>query len=448
MEGLNLSAARFANLAYSRGDGVYGFCGADSQGTLRKSINSEDLTVLSVLTYPIKDLAGDFVDPVGCDFTSHELDPAVDVEHSRSPEFGNLTIAKCQHPDGSYAQDWRRLTLDDGVRHLLPVAKSYFDRNSKPSMQVFALVERDVLPGVSLEFKAKSGRPLGPSPLEDRPAYHFDQVDVVRYTHCATPVNPGALTVTKSLDALIPVVQTGRIGSEALDSRLLGVLKKSVAQYTPRRVLVAGGFVGKAMDDTKYDDYEPPLPDSDATSAVETDEPAPDEEGPAMGGIAAMYAKAQALLDACDQNESDMQTSDSPELRKFMAKMRDKVNSIAEEIKAMADKHDAKLNGTNDTETDEAEGEPTDTDMDRDDEGYLKAIRPVYRKALVASRHRRFSLAEVESAAPESATVTKSDETPESIEEALRRIEREDPEGFKKIQRAKREHDRVSAWAD
>lgn len=462
-----LTSERFANFAYKQGDHFALAC-VDSNGPLRKSVDTDDHTVLSILTFPCTDLAGDYVNPAGLNFQPHIADPGVDVEHSRSPEFGNLIIAKCQHPDGRYAVDYRNLKLDDGSVHSLPVAKSYFDKNSRPSMQVFAMVERDILPGVSLEFKAVSGKPLGPSPLERRQAYHFDQVQVVRYSHCATPVNPGSLTVTKSLDALIPVVQTGKIGAESLDPRLLGVLKKSVATYTPRRVLVAGGFQGtKAM----------PLPDDDPNASPDTiydkmngggmDDGMGDEMGdepPATGGIAALYAKAQALLDACAQNEQDMQTSDSPELRKFAAKMRDKLQSIAKEIKGMADKHDAKLNGGGDLDGLEDEGDESaegdveggddDTDMDEDDDGVIKAMRAPYYKALV----KRFRKADVE-AAPRRSHLRPQpeanpdpppvqEEQPETLEQAMERIKNEDPDGWRKIAGAAKELKRVSAYAD
>jgi hypothetical protein len=442
---------RYANLTYSLGE-CLAISGTDSKGTIRKSVDTDELSVLSVLTFPCVDLAGDYVNPQGLRFHEHIANPVVDVEHSRHPDFGNLTIAKCQHPDGRYAVEYRTLTLDDGAAHSLPVAKSYFDRDSKPSMQVFAMVERDILPGVSLEFKALSGRPLGRSPLENRPAYDFDRVSVVKYTHCAVPVCPGAMTVTKSLDALLPVVQSGRIGSEPLDPTLLGVLRKSVATYTPRRVLVAGGFTAEkamphetdpnASPDTVYSDV--PVDDGSGDPAMGGD------DAPAMGGIAAMYAKVQALLDCCEQNEQDMQTSDSPELRKFMDKMRTKISAIAEEIKGMADKHDAKLNGGSapDSEGDDSEGgeesdEPEEVDTDRDEEGVLKAVRPVY-KSILAARARRFTKAEID-AAPVQADDAHADET---IEQAIARIERDDPDGYRRIVAATREHKRVSAWAD
>lgn len=449
MEQLAVGRERFANLAYERDGGIYAIAPIDSNGTYRKSVDTDELSVLSVLTFPCVDLAGDYVNPQGLDFREHIRNPEVDVEHSRHPEFGNLVIAKCEHPDGRYAVEYRNLTIDDGTTHSLPVAKSYFNRDSRPSMQVFALVERDVLPGVSLEFKAISGKPLGPSPLENRQAYEFDRVSVVRYTHCAVPVCPGALTVTKSLDALVPVVQSGKIGGEQLDPTLLGVLKKAVATYTPRRVLVAGGFVEKAMPDDDPN-ASPATIYSDETVDDGMSDMA-DDEAPAMGGIAAMYAKVQALCDACDQNEADMQTSDSPELRKFMEKVRGKIASIAEDVKAMADKHDAKLNGGGDETAPDESGEEADdsaeVDMDRDDDGVLKSIRPVYRKSILAARAKRFAKSDIAGSEiqPMPFVGAAGDETPE---QAMARIRQTDPEGWKKIVAAHREYARVSRYAD
>ena len=383
---------RFAGFAYEAPGGLVALAGR----LCRKSADSKNLTIKSVLTYPVHDRAGDYIRPEGLDFSSFALDPRVDVEHSLKPQFGGLIVAWCRkslsRPDAPLAIE--QLNLDvDGEQHRLPVATSYFDSSSRASMQCFRLVEEDKLPGVSLEFRPLAGRRLGKSLLEPRDAYEFTRCDVHRYTHCAIPVNPGALTITKSLDALLPIVQTGRLGSEELDPDLWGVLKKSLSAFTPRRVLV---HVEKAMADddqpeTVYDDAG--KDDMDLPTEEET--PA---EAPALGGIAALYAKAQALLDACSQNEEGMQSSDSPELRKFAEKMRAKVEAIAEEIKGMADKHDAKLNGTAEPETETPE-EPADVDMDTDDDGMLKAIRGPYKVILKAVRAKRFTEREIAKAA-------------------------------------------------
>lgn len=443
MQGLSLSQHRYSNLAYqARGDGIYALSGVDSKGSIRKSVDTDALTVLSLLSYPVKDLAGDFVNPAGCDFAPHAACPDVDVEHSRSPEFGNLTIAKCQHADGTYAVDYRNLTLDDGAKHYLPVAKSYFDKNSKPSMQVFAMVERDMLPGVSLEFKAISGRPLGPSPLENRQAYHFDKIEVVKYTHCATPVNPGALTVTKALDALIPVVQAGKLGSEQLDPRLLGVLRKSMAQFTPKRVLVSGGFVEKAMDDDN-------LGSVDSIYGSDQNQPETMEETGGMNGITALYNHVQDVLDACDQLEQDAQHTDNPQILKDAEKFCEMGRALAEKVKAAADKHDAKLNGgTSDEEPDDDEdAEDEETDMERDEDGTMKAVSPRQKKFLKALRVKRFAKADTDAAEhrPAIAPTTPADE---SVEDAIKRIEREDPAGFRKIQAAVSRSQEIHAWAN
>lgn len=420
-----LSPERWANFAYQTGE-AYSLAGIDSKGSLRKSIDSDNLCVTAVLTFPVKDLAGDFVHPRGCDFREHELKPDVDVEHSRTREFGNLSIAKCVHPDGSYAVTYRNLTLDDGAKHYLPVATSYFNKSSKPSMQVFRMISDDVLPGVSLEFKALSCRELGPSPLENRPAYEFEKISVVKYTHCAIPVNPGALTVTKSIDLLIPIVQSGRIGGEAVDPTLLGVLRKSVARYTPKRVLVS---VGKAMD------YEDPAPAPEAT------EPEP-AGGPPTA--AAAYGIAQAIKDAIEAGKQQLEASEHKAGKKKILARLEKLEAEVETLMGIGDQVSDDLDESGDDgdgmdeEPDEVEDDATDTD----DDGVMKAFtnpkRLWVRKSILAAHIKRFSKADVEAA----------ETADETIEQAMARIQRDDPAGWKQIERAKKQADRAAAWAE
>ena len=49
MKGMAVGPERYANLAYERDGGVYAIACLDSRGTLRKSVDTEDLAVLSRL---------------------------------------------------------------------------------------------------------------------------------------------------------------------------------------------------------------------------------------------------------------------------------------------------------------------------------------------------------------------------------------------------------------
>src|SRR6185295_12120562 len=140
------------------------------------------------------------------------------------------------------------------------------------------------------------------------------RVQVVRYTLCAKGVCPSAV-VAKSASAdaylapLRSVLSANRIGSEALHPTIC----KALSHYLPgKSSTVASGFVAPVVEKSDMDPYGS-APADTAPPPVEDTTPPVEEEAPALGGIAAMYAKVQSLLDCVTQNESDMETSDSPE---------------------------------------------------------------------------------------------------------------------------------------
>lgn len=347
--------------------------------------DARDLSVTAVLTAPGVDLAGDVVRPEGLDFARHAAEPWVDLEHAgRCVGWARKSLSQS---GGEYGVRWAKL---DGVR--LPVGTTWFDPHDRLQSQVFALCERDALPGVSLEFLPVPGfmKSLGRSPLEPRDAYEFTRADVVRWTHCARPVNASALTVTKSqaaADPLLSILSAGKIGGEPLHA----AIKKSLSHLLPARRLYP---VEKAMDEqTPATVYDPELPE-----APETEEPDGDEGQP-NNGVAALYAKAQSLQQAADDLDDAIQSSDSPELYKLAGKFCDQARSLAEKIKSAADSHDAKLqamkSGEEPAEEPAEDEEPEEADMATDDDGVFKAIRKSYRPILKALKGRRFTLREV-----------------------------------------------------
>jgi len=367
-----VSAERLAGLAYRPRRGVVALAGG-----VRKSVDADRLTVQALLTYPVRDLAGDYVRPQGLAWDAFAADPAVDVEHS------GLTVAWCREslsrPGAPLAVEHHDLVID-GTSHRLPVATSYFDASCKKSMQVFRLVAEDKLPGVSLEFEPLAGRRLGKSTLEPRDAYEFTSCRVLRYTHCATPVNPGALTVTKAVDALLPVIQTGKLGGEQLDPALWGALKKSLSAYTPRRVTVR---VEKAMPET---DETPETVYDEAADANPGDVGA---EAPATPTVQAHYDCAQMISDVLAHVRELLLTSEHVKGRQWLEKKLAKIEGDVEDIKANGDRIDGELAGG----TEPPDGEPVGEEVEKDEEGVIKGIRPVYRKAI-----KRFSLAELKAA--------------------------------------------------
>lgn len=391
---------------------------------------SDEFAVVSVLSLPGADLAGDRVLPDGLSFGAHAADPWIDLEHGLDPDVGRRPIGwarkSLDRSGAPYSVTKALLDVPGEGRHALPVGTTYFDRDNVLQRQVCHLVKSGALPGVSLEFKpdwtvAKS---LGRSPLEARDAYEFRKAEVVRWTHCVEPVCPGALTVLKSLPAelypLAKVLRDGKVAGEVLHP----IIVKSLSRYKPTTVLVRA-VETKAMEpnamDTAQTAYDPDLPEGDGA--------------PALNGVSALYNHAQALLDAADQLAADMESSDAPELRKMGEKLKAKVEAIAEEAKGAADKHDAKLNGgkSETTEPDGDEAADAEPDMDTDDEGTLKAIRQPYKPILKAARAKRYSLAEIRKgieAAANDPTASAPTEDAATVaararaERAIRRLER------------------------
>jgi len=347
----------------------------------KADVDARAMSVSAVLTYPGVDLAGDVVWPSGIDFASHRRDPWIDLEHD-----GNRVGWARPSLDrpGDYGVSWKSLPID-GTYHRLPVGTTHFDHRDRLGSQVFALIAEDALPGVSLEFRPVPGylKALGRSPLENRSAYEFFKADVVRWTHCARPVNEGALTLTKSQtepDKLLSILSAGRVGSEQLHPTIL----KSLARYipTPNKRTVR---VEKAMDEddptTMYDDEAP----------EEAGEPAADE-GTGAPTVQAHYDCSQGIIDLCDQAEQQLQASEHLKGKQYLLKQIEKLRSVAEDMKANGDKIDGELSGG----TDETDEEPTGEEIETDEEGVIKGIRPVYRKAI-----KRFTLREVNKAATE-----------------------------------------------
>jgi len=399
------------NLTYDLG----AILALDSASPFTKSIDADKLTVTEVLTYPETDKAGDFVHPDGGNFAPHQSNPWVGLEHFRwhkserdtwvYPDEAGATeepvvIAWARDsladPDGKYTVRMTDLTLKgDKVR--LPVATSYFDPSDKLSMQVFALVADDTLPGVSMEFKPakpslsdgrmlKSYRTLGPSPIENRPALEIFRWDFHGFVHCRTPVNGGALTVLP--DKLIKAVQIGKIGSEAMHPLLL----KSMAAVIPsRRYFAVNNTINKAdmlpdqslAETSVYDEVA-----GDAGSG-EGSQTSPSEYPTADG----LYAFGQALKDAC-MAASEVKGEHKKGM-KAIRKLCEKVDAIVQEALATAENVEQDLGDEADAEIEATEDEAAEVETDVDDEGIIKAL-PQRLKLLLKAQ--RFKLSEIQAA--------------------------------------------------
>jgi hypothetical protein len=385
----------------------------------KASVDTHNLTSTALLSHPDPDLAGDIVVPEGMDWSRHMADPRVDLEHRRDPSVGAATVGWAHsglgRDDGYYTVRPVNLPVSDGQTRSLWVGTTHFDPSDKLQTQAFALVERDILPAVSVEFVPDMAvaKALGRSPLEPRNAYEFGRVKVLRYTLCAKGVCPTALVAKSVYDPLRSVLAAGRIGGEELHP----VIRKAFAHHLPGKSnAVTSGFVGaKAMDE-------------------QTMTAAPDdaEAGGSVNGITALYNHAQALMDLCDQLETDAESSDSAEVVKDIKRLCEMGRAAAEKVMATADKHNDKLEAAKggkeeepESDDDDEEEDDDDTaDMDTDDEGNLKAIPPKYAVVVKSLRVKRYTLAEIrkaEEAARVPPTPAEGD-SPEDVAELEKQI--------------------------
>lgn len=391
-----------------------------------RKADTRRLCVESVLTFPTHDLAGDWVVPEGLDFSLHEQDPSIDLEHARTHIKG-YPVAWAREslgkPGAPYAVEMVPLNCagpgEPEEWHTLPVGTSYFDPSDRIGSQTFALVEQGALPAVSLEFQTVPGayREIGWSDLERRKSLHFDKARVLKWTLCAVPVNPGALHVAKSV-GLVPlsiaqVLIDGRVNVGGRWEPLHPVIRKALAatgtaaapRTTTVRVEKAAMEPDDEFDGNLGDDMGGDLDTQD--DALFAD--AVDDE-PMHAGVQALYSLADALKDRCEEAKQAAKATENPEIYRVLMKLCDKVESLADEAEGHGDKHDQKLmamkNGSDagegDEEPDSDEGEepeaPADGDGDEmpaesaDDEGddekgekkppFKKARRAVYLKAM------------------------------------------------------------------
>jgi hypothetical protein len=406
----------------------------------KSRVNTSALTCRSLLTYPCVDLAGDYVRGDGCDFSAHKLDPSIDLEHGRHPHVKGMPVCWAREslskPGSPYAVEMVRLNFaDDGKPadyHTVPVGTEHYDKSCPVSMQVFAMREDGSLPASSLEFKAVPGcyKSLGRSPLEPRNAYDFLRADVIRWTVCAQGVNPGALLVEKSLRQVPPglgrILTDRRVNVGGRWEPLHGAILKALLPYAPAANRTTVRVEQKAMfeeEDAMADmgtaDEMTPEVEVETDAAVED---VTNEDMPASNGVSALYAHSQGLLDLCEQLDADLENTDSAELYKEGKKLCDMAKALAEKVKAAGDKHDSKLaalkGGAEDAMADDETDDEPEPDMETDGDGVLKAVRGVYRKALV----KRFREADLKPAKTvEKATSDLSDDEAAAL---LARIER------------------------
>lgn len=388
---------------------------AGPPASVQKSLkaNTSALTYPTLLTYPMRDLAGDYVEPEGCDFAPHMLDPCIDLEHRRHPLIKGMPVAwaraSLSEPGAPYSVEPTRLNFgepDAPDWHTVPVGTEFYDKSCPVSMQVFALREQDLLPAASLEFEPVEGfrKAIGYSQLEKRSAWHFFKCRVHRWTVCERGVNPGALgLLQKSAPAptqvpplLDKILTDRRVNVGGTWEPLHGVIYKALAPHLPAPNRSTVCVEHKAMDD----------PGADLTPANDAavGEQVPDDADGTSPTAQALLDFAQQVADAKERLLAAVATSEHKRGKKKALAAAKMAGTTAESAIAAADMVTADVSD-DDAEWDDSKEpkiESDATEPDEDDDGVMKALgaphRRRYRKAI-----KRFKLADLN---PEPARAT------------------------------------------
>lgn len=367
-------------------------------------VDASRLSVVAPLTYPCVDLDGDYVAPDGGNFDPHKSAGAwVGLEHWRyrkglrteivqpdDPLAGRPVIVgyareSLDDPDGEYAVELKQFNIKGIGAVALPVGTTYYDPDNKLSAQVFALIEREALPGVSLEFDAPDG--YKPTVLQakslrnpDRPAWRFDKWNCHGWVNCARPVNPGALVAKSQVnDKLKSILSVGKIGTETVHPMLFKAFAAHVP--APNRSTVR---VEKAMDEPT-NAFDDPTVYDDAH-----DELSGEEEGTPTAQAA--YDAAQMLVDVCERIKDGLKKSEHVQGKKQLMKLCDQVEAMAEKFIATGDKVTSDVcmgeNATgelseDDDEVEEGATEPDEEDPDKAMKAFRAPHRKIYRKSLI-----------------------------------------------------------------
>lgn len=402
---------------------------------LFKAVDEARMSVTAILTYPIVDLAGDYIEPSGGRYERHKAFPWCGLEHYRLKKGTRDELVYPDDPDAGrpLISGWLRESLSDsdgydpakhytvktrefsikGQKHLLPVGTIYYDRDNKLSNQVFAMVRQDALPAVSLELAAPSGyRPKvlkAQSPLEPhRPAWHYERWDMSGLVNCARPVNPGAL-VSKSIhdDALASILDRRKIVTDqGTTEELHPLILKSLTRYIPdaKPSKVVGGFTAeKAMPAPPQLDNQmgDTTPDEPSVYDDAHDDEMDNQQGTPTAQVA--YDGAQMVMDVVTHLEERLQKSEHVSGRKEMMNLLEELRAFAEKSIGVGDKVTADVSRGDDAtgnldDVDEPDIEEDDTEPDEDDpEKRMKAHRAPHRKVYFKSI-KRFTAAEIAAA--------------------------------------------------
>lgn len=399
----------------------------------------------AVLTYPLTDYAGDYVQPGGGDwsdapqYSGVEDRCRVNWTHDIPVGLGQVSTKSLAYKGQTHAVDYGQTTFFQSAKDLAGVDLTRREPGSyRPigtyqakavltaAEQVERLVRDDVATGVSVEFRANGPKGVAWneldtfSELEQRPCLHYKAWSGLAYAHAIQPINPGARTVLTSapehLEKAIKIAVDGTLGGKPLSDVVLKAFRplKQWARPDGRVTVAVRSNVGsKAMEDEMDFDTPP-------GGTVEMDEETPPVEQPEAGptpAVRTMLEGAQMLLDLADQLEAGIGQSEHKKARKYVGKIIAELQATADEMNAMAETVRADLEGDM-AEADEeaAEGEdeladepPVEDASDLDHTIEEKAIVPLKRdkdgfiiiKSFPNWKPRRFHLSELKDAPSE-----------------------------------------------
>ena len=398
----------------------------------------KDGPVGAVLTYPLTDYAGDYIEPGGGDWSAASQYSGVDGRcrvnwtHDIPVGLGSVALKSLTYKGQAHAVDYGETTFFNKAADLRGVDLTQREpRTYKPignyrtkdvltaAEQVERLVRDDVATGVSIEFKAAGPKGVAwseldtYSELERRPCLHYKAWTGLAYAHAIQPVNPGARTILTSapehLEKAIKVAVDGTLGGKPLCEvvyKAFGPLKQW-ASGNRITVPVRSNVGSKAMEE----DFDMP-----PGATVEMDEETPpveDMAGPTPA-VRTMLEGAQMLLDLADQLQSGIGQSEHKKARKYVGKIIAELQATADEMNAMAETVRADLEGdlaaADEEAAAESEGDepPMEDDSELDDDIEEKAIVPIQRdadgfivvKAFPNWKPRRFRAEELADATP------------------------------------------------
>lgn len=421
----------------------------------------------AVLTYPIRDLQGDVVEPGGIDWTEFNTvnGRLVNVEHGpyvgrAEVEYKSLPILDAnKQPDerlgmirlpvgvttffkssADAGRDAELLRKYDGRDRVVGLYSP--DECAEYAEQTYPLVMDGTLSGTSLEFRPNGPegvafKSLGKSPMLDRPAYHFYSTDAIGFAAaCYLPVNPVAGYSAASPETIARAEKAIRLCERP---STLDVIRKSLRPLTALLKPPSGRVTAPVRRDNtmstktapwrvnKAELYEDDMLETGPGEVVEG-VAATEPDGDEMPATAAAAMQgAQGASDLCAMIRDMAKKGEHVKGRKKLAAICDTLDKIAAEYQSVADMVLADVGDGEEMAETDADPLPVETD----DDGMIQA------KSLSATRWRPLRAAFVapavfKKAAPwtpeqlktaKKARPVNKDETEKLLEWAMNRID-------------------------